>query len=66
MWLSASSHVVDSGDARRDSIFHPAAAIMPALFPVAKRENARGQDLVTSIAAGYEASEWLKRGALVP
>jgi 2-methylcitrate dehydratase PrpD len=50
----ASSHVVEMDDLHRESIFHPAAAIMPALFAVAERQHASGRDLIAAIAVGYE------------
>ena len=50
----ASSHMVEMDDLHRESIFHPAASIMPALFAVAEREHASGRDLIVGIAAGYE------------
>ena len=42
----ASSHVVEMDDLHRESIFHPAAAIMPAVFALAERERASGRDLM--------------------
>ena len=50
----ASSHVVEMDDLHRESIFHPAAAIIPALFAVAERENASGAELLLAISVGYE------------
>lgn len=50
----ASSHVVEMDDLHRESIFHPAAAIMPALFAAAERERASGKELILAISAGYE------------
>jgi len=50
----ASSHVVEMDDLHRESILHPAAPIMPAIFAVAERERSTGQELITAIAAGYE------------
>jgi 2-methylcitrate dehydratase PrpD len=50
----ASSHVVEMDDLHRESIFHPAAAIIPAVFAAAERQRASGGELITGIAAGYE------------
>jgi len=50
----ASSHVVEMDDLHRESIFHPAAAIMPAIFAMAEREHTPGRKLIPAIAAGYE------------
>jgi 2-methylcitrate dehydratase PrpD len=50
----ASSHMVEMDDLHRESIFHPAAPIMPAVFAAAEREKATGKDLIVAIAAGYE------------
>jgi 2-methylcitrate dehydratase PrpD len=50
----ASSHVVEMDDLHRESILHPAAPIMPAIFAAAEREKASGKDLIVAIAAGYE------------
>ena len=50
----ASSHMVEMDDLHRESIFHPAAPIMPAVFAAAERKRASGRDLIVAIAAGYE------------
>jgi len=50
----ASTHVVEMDDLHRESVFHPAAPIMPAVFAAAERGRASGRDLLTAIAAGYE------------
>ncbi len=50
----ASSHMVEMDDLHRESVFHPAAPIIPAVFAAAERENASGRDLIVAIAAGYE------------
>jgi 2-methylcitrate dehydratase PrpD len=50
----ASSHMVEMDDLHRESVFHPAAPIMPAVFAAAEREKASGKDLILAIAAGYE------------
>ena len=52
----ASSHMVEMDDLHRQSILHPAAPIMPAVFATAEQQHASGQDLITSIAAGYEVA----------
>ncbi|KPK28164.1 MAG: hypothetical protein AMK69_09270 [Nitrospira bacterium SG8_3] len=50
----ASSHVVEMDDLHRESVFHPAAPIMPAVFAAAEREKATGKELIAAIATGYE------------
>lgn len=50
----ASSHMVEMDDLHKESVFHPAAPIMPAVFAAAEREKASGKDLIIAIAAGYE------------
>ena len=50
----ASSHVMEMDDLHRQSIFHPAASILPAVFAVGEKEHASGCDLVLGIVAGYE------------
>jgi 2-methylcitrate dehydratase PrpD len=52
----ASSHMVEMDDLHRESIIHPATAIIPAVFALAEREKAGGADLLLSIAVGYEAA----------
>jgi 2-methylcitrate dehydratase PrpD len=48
------SHVVEMDDLHRESIFHPAAAILPAVFAVGERQHCPGRDLIAAIVAGYE------------
>ena len=50
----ASSHIVEMDDLHRESVFHPAAPIIPAVFAAAERMKADGRTLITAIAAGYE------------
>ena len=50
----ASSHIVEMDDLHRESVFHPAAPIIPAVFAAAERTKADGRTLLTAIAAGYE------------
>ena len=52
----ASSHVVEMDDLHRESILHPAAAIIPAVLALAEREKASGAELLLAIAVGYEAA----------
>jgi len=52
----ASSHMVEMDDLHRESILHPATAIIPAVFALAERERASGADLLLAIAVGYEAA----------
>ena len=50
----ASSHIVEMDDLHRESILHPAASIMPAVFASAEQVHASGRKLIAAIAAGYE------------
>ena len=50
----ASSHVMEMDDLHRQSIFHPAAPILPAVFAVGEKEHVSGCDLILGIVAGYE------------
>jgi len=52
----ASSHMVEMDDLHRESILHPATAIMPAVLALAEREKTSGADLLLAIAVGYEAA----------
>jgi 2-methylcitrate dehydratase PrpD len=52
----ASSHMVEMDDLHRESILHPAAAVIPAVFAAAQREHASGKELLTAVAAGYETA----------
>lgn len=50
----ASSHVVEMDDLHRESILHPAAAILPAVFAAAEAQHASGKELLAAMAVGYE------------
>lgn len=50
----AASHVVEMDDLHRESILHPAAAIIPAVLAAAEQCKASGRELITGIALGYE------------
>ena len=50
----ASCHVVEMDDLHRQSIFHPAASILPAVFAAGEKEQVSGRDLILGILAGYE------------
>jgi len=50
----ASSHVMEMDDLHRQSIFHPAAPILPAIFAVGEKQHVSGSDLILGIVAGYE------------
>jgi 2-methylcitrate dehydratase PrpD len=50
----ASSHVMEMDDLHRESIFHPAAPILPAVFAAGEKGHASGGDLILGILAGYE------------
>ena len=52
----ASSHMVEMDDLHRESILHPAAAVIPAVFALAEREKLGGDHLLLAIAVGYEAA----------
>jgi 2-methylcitrate dehydratase PrpD len=52
----AASHVVEMDDLHRESVLHPAAAVMPALLAVAERQRASGKDLMVAISCGYEVA----------
>jgi len=50
----ASSHIVEMDDLHRESILHPAAAILPAVLAAGERERISGRDLIVAISVGYE------------
>lgn len=50
----ASSHVVEMDDLHRESVLHPAAAILPAVFAAAEREKVSGRNLIVGAMVGYE------------
>jgi 2-methylcitrate dehydratase PrpD len=50
----ASSHVVEMDDLHRESILHPAASILPAVFAAAEKGHVSGRNLILGILAGYE------------
>jgi 2-methylcitrate dehydratase PrpD len=50
----ASSHIVEMDDLHRESILHPAAAILPAALAAGEREGVSGKELIVAISAGYE------------
>jgi 2-methylcitrate dehydratase PrpD len=50
----ASSHIVEMDDLHRESILHPAAAILPALLAAGERQRISGKDLIVAISVGYE------------
>jgi len=50
----ASSHVVEMDDLHRESILHPAASILPAVFAAGEKEHVSGCDLILGILTGYE------------
>jgi len=59
----ASSHVVEMDDLHRESVLHPAAAILPAVFAVAERERVSGRELIVGAAVGYEVGIRVALGA---
>ena len=50
----ASSHAVEMDDLHRQSIFHPAASILPAVFAAGEKAHVSGSDLILGIVTGYE------------
>ena len=50
----ASSHVMEMDDLHRQSIFHPAASILPAVFAAGEKGHVSGCDLIMGILTGYE------------
>ena len=52
----AASHVVEMDDLHRESILHPATAVIPAALALAEREQSSGQELIAAIAVGYEVA----------
>jgi len=50
----ASSHVREMDDLHRQSIFHPAASILPAVFAAGEKGHVSGRDLILGILTGYE------------
>jgi 2-methylcitrate dehydratase PrpD len=50
----ASSHIVEMDDLHRESILHPAAAILPAVLAAGERGRISGKDLIVAISVGYE------------
>jgi 2-methylcitrate dehydratase PrpD len=52
----AASHVVEMDDLHRESVLHPAAAVLPALMALAERQHASGKDLMVAISCGYEVA----------
>lgn len=50
----ASSHIVEMDDLHREAIFHPAAAILPAVLAAGEREKISGKALIVAISVGYE------------
>lgn len=50
----ASSHIVEMDDLHRESIIHPAAAILPAALAAGEREGVAGKDLIVATSVGYE------------
>jgi 2-methylcitrate dehydratase PrpD len=50
----ASSHVREMDDLHRQSIFHPAASILPAVFAAGEKGHSSGRDLILGILTGYE------------
>ena len=50
------SHIVEMDDLDRGSVVHPAAAVIPAALAIAERTQARADDFLSAIVAGYEVA----------
>ena len=50
----ASSHIVEMDDLHRESILHPATAILPAVLAAGEREGVSGKELIVAVSVGYE------------
>lgn len=50
----AASHMVEMDDLHRESILHPAAAIIPAVLAAAEAEGVSGKEFLAALAVGYE------------
>jgi 2-methylcitrate dehydratase PrpD len=50
----ASSHVREMDDLHRQSILHPAASVLPAVFAAGEKAHVSGRDLILGILTGYE------------
>lgn len=51
----AASHYAEQDDVHNGSVFHPAAAIFPAVLAVAQDRGLSGRDMIVAAIAGYEA-----------
>jgi 2-methylcitrate dehydratase PrpD len=59
----ASSHVVEMDDLHKESVLHPAAAIIPAILAAAESEGSSGRELIQAMAVGYEVGIRVAVGA---
>lgn len=50
----SASHSLDFDDLHNASIIHLATVVMPPAFAIAEAESKSGQDVITSVVAGYE------------
>ena len=50
----ASSHVREMDDLHKQSILHPAASVLPAVFAAGEKAHVSGRDLILGILTGYE------------
>ncbi|HJO02849.1 MAG TPA: MmgE/PrpD family protein [Acidobacteriota bacterium] len=50
------SHIVEMDDLHRASVLHPGAVVIPAALAAAETTNARGDDLLSAVVAGYEVA----------
>lgn len=52
----AMGHATDIDDTHVAAMLHPAAAVIPAVFALAERADAGGEDVMIAIASGYEVA----------
>ena len=55
------AHSNETDDSHAPSLTHPGCAVIPAAIAVAEREGSSGEDLIRSIALGYDISSRIGR-----
>jgi 2-methylcitrate dehydratase PrpD len=50
----AAAHALEMDDVHRDSVLHPAAVVISAVFASGERERVSGKSLIEAIVIGYE------------
>jgi len=50
----AAAHALEMDDVHRDSVLHPAAVVISAVFAVGERERASGRSVIEALVSGYE------------